>query len=137
MRTSNSVSLIERIISAASYLTAGGAGFIWLIITALLKKRPTTFLLYHIFQSIFISFAYILLIKICGIFYDTILAKIPLINTIPYLINMPLPLLFNLSLIQAITSGTVLYLAITSFLGLYSYLPYVSNIINTNIGRRY
>ena len=136
MRTSNSVSLIERIISAASYLTAGGAGFIWLIITALLKKRPTTFLLYHIFQSIFISFAYFLLVILCEFIY-VILAKIPLINTIPYLINMPLPLLFNLSLIQAITSGTVLYLAITSFLGLYSYLPYVSNIINTNIGRRY
>ena len=39
---------IERIISAGTYLTAGGVGFVWLIIAALSRKTVTKFLMYHI-----------------------------------------------------------------------------------------
>lgn len=122
---------IERIISAATYLTAGGAGFVWLIIAALMKKHVTPFLMYHILQSIFLSIAYFLL-SILGEFVYVILYRIPLINAIPYYINIPLPFLFGLSLIQTITTTIVLYLAITAGMGYYSYLPWVSDIIKGN-----
>ena len=65
-----------------------------------------------------------------------ILYRIPLINAIPYFANMPLPFLFGLSAIQGLTTALILYLAITSFMGLYSYIPWVSDIININTGRK-
>lgn len=120
---------IERLISAASYLTAGFAGFIWMIIAALLKKQIRPFLMYHILQSIFISIAFFLISQLAGLVY-VILYKIPVINAIPYLLNMPL--FFGLSVIQAFTTTIILYLAITSAMGLYSYLPWISDIIKGN-----
>lgn len=135
MRPSNEIYPIEKIISAASYLTAGFAGFIWLIIAAILRKRVTPFLMYHILQSIFLSILYFLLVTFAELIY-VILYRIPFINAIPYFINMPLPFLFNLSIIQTITTAIILYLAITSAMGMYSYLPWVSDIININTGRK-
>lgn len=135
MRPSNEIYPIERIISAASYLTAGFAGFIWLIIAAILRKRVTPFLMYHILQSIFLSILYFLLVTFAELIY-VILYRIPFINAIPYFINMPLPFLFNLSVVQTITTAIILYLAITSAMGIYSYLPWVSDIININTGRK-
>ena len=135
MQHSNNVYPIERIISALSYLTAGMAGFIWLIIAQVFKKRITEFLMYHIMQSIFLTIAYFLLTVLCDLIY-VILYRIPLINAIPYFLNMPIPIAFGFSIIQIITTSIVIYLALTSFCGLYSYIPWVSNIINENTGRR-
>ena len=126
---------IERILSALTYLTAGGAGFIWLIIAAVMKKSVTPFLMYHILQSIFISIAYFLLTVICKMLY-VILYRVPLINAFPYFLNMPLPFAFGLSVIQIVTTSIMLYLAITAFMGFFSYIPWVSDIINQNTGRK-
>ena len=122
---------IERILSAGTYLTAGGVGFVWLIIAALFKKTVTKFLMYHILQSIFISILFFL-ISILGNLIYIILYRIPLLNAIPYLINAKIPFLFDLSLVQAFTTTIILYLAITSGMGYFSYLPWVSNIIKDN-----
>lgn len=135
MQPSREIYPIERIISAASYLTAGGAGFIWLLVAAVMKKHVTPFLMYYILQSIFLSIAYFLLATFAGLIY-VILYRIPVINAIPYYINMPIPSLFGLSIIQGVTTLVILYLAITSFMGLYSYIPWVSDIINMNTGRK-
>ena len=125
--------MIERIISSASYLTLGMAGFIWLIIATLLKKRVTDFIMYHIMQSIFLSMAYFIIVMISKLppvqFLYMILYKIPLINLIPYFINMPLPLFVGLSLFQVLKLLVILYLAGTSFMGIYTYIPYVSYIV--------
>ena len=130
---------IERIISCASYLTLGLAGFIWLIVATLLKKRVTDFIMYHIMQSIFLSMAYyvlVLLSKLAPVqFLYMLLYKIPLINLIPYFINMPLPLFMGLSLFQLLKVLIILYLAGSSFMGIYTYVPYVSNIIKGNTGK--
>lgn len=120
---------IERLLSAGTYLTAGFVGFVWLIIAALLKKQVRPFLMYHIMQSIFLSIAFFLISQLAGLVY-VILYKIPLINAIPYLLNMPL--FFGLSVIQVFTTTIILYLAITSAMGLYSYLPWISDIIKGN-----
>ena len=125
---------IERILSAATYLTAGGVGFVWLIIAAFLKKHVTPFLMYHILQSIFLSILFFL-VSILGELLFVILYRIPFVNAIPYLLAMPVPFLFNLSIVQAFTTLVILYLAITSFVGYYSYIPWVSDIINRNTGR--
>ena len=125
---------IERILSAATYMTAGGVGFVWLIIAALWRKSVTPFLMYHIFQSIFISMAFFLLSVLFELVY-VILYKIPIINAIPYYLSMPLPFALGLSLVQLFTTLVILYLAITSALGYYSYLPWVSEIIKGNTRR--
>lgn len=134
MQTSNNPYPIERILSAGTYLTVGGVGFVWLIIAALMRKQVTSFLMYHIMQSIFLSIAFFL-ISIFIEFISVIISRIPLINIIPYLLNTPIQIAFGLSIIQLITTAIILYLAITSFMGYYSYLPWVSNIIkgNTNL----
>ncbi len=124
---------IERILSAASYLTAGGVGFVWLIVAAVCKKHVTPFLMYHILQSIFLSICFFLL-SVLGQMLYVILYRIPLINAIPYLLNMPIPIAFGLSIIQILTSSIILYLAITSALGYFSYIPWVSDIIKGNTG---
>ncbi len=124
---------IERILSAATYLTAGGVGFVWLIVAAVLRKHITPFLMYHILQSIFLSILFFL-ISILGELIYVILYRIPVINSIPYWLSFPLPFMFNLSIVQAFTTLIILYLAITSFMGLYSYIPWVSDIIKQNSG---
>ncbi len=120
---------IERLLSAGTYLSAGFVGCIWLVIAALLKKQVRPFLMYHIMQSIFLSISFFLISQLAGLVY-VILYKIPLINAIPYLLNMPL--FFGLSVIQVFTTTIILYLAITSAMGLYSYLPWISDIIKGN-----
>ena len=131
--------IIERIISAATYLTAGMAGFVWLIVAVLLNKRPTQFILYHTFQSIFLYIVYFIFFELYKLVF-IIIAKIPIINAVMFmfnnLINSPITLLSGLSLLQAFTSAVILYLAITSFMGQYSYIPWVSDIINSNTGRK-
>ena len=133
MQISNKPYPIERILATATYLTAGGVGFIWLIIAAFAQKRVTKFLMYHIMQSIFISIAFYL-ISILGNLLYMILYRIPLINAIPYLLNLPLPLFLGLSIIQVFTTTIILYLAITAGMGYFSYLPVVSDIIKGNTG---
>lgn len=122
---------IERILSATTYLTAGFVGFIWWIIAILTKKVVRPFLIYHIMQSIFLSMLYMIL-SILGQMLYVILYRIPIINAIPYFINMPIPFAFGLSIIQVFTTTIILYLAITSFMGMYSYVPWVSDIIKGN-----
>lgn len=134
MPTSKKPYPIERLLSAATYLTAGGVGFVWLILTALCKKRVTQFALYHIMQSIFISILFFLLSVLGNLIY-VILYRIPLINAIPYLINMPISFLFGLSIVQLFTTTVILYLAIMAGMGYYSYLPWVSDIIKGNTSR--
>ena len=114
-------------------MTAGGVGFVWLIIAAFMRKQVTSFLMYHIMQSIFISILFFLA-SILGELVYVILYKIPVINAVPYVINMPLSIFFGLSIVQMFTTTIILYLAITSGMGYFSYLPWVSNIIKGNTG---
>lgn len=128
--------MIERIVAALSYLTMGFAGFIWLILGLFTKANLRPFMQYHIFQSIFISTGFVLLSYIVG-FLSNILSVIPVINRIvaqlTFLLNMPL--ILDFSLIQIVIYTFMIYLAVTSFLGKYTYVPYVSEIIDQNVRR--
>ncbi len=129
--------MIDRIVASLSYITMGMAGFIWLIVSLFTSARLKPFLQYHIFQSIFISLGFTVLSLFIG-FVSNILSFIPLINKlvaqIGFLLNMPL--LFGYSLIQIVIYSVLIYLAGTSFLGKYSYIPWISDIIGQNISRR-
>ena len=126
--------LVEKIISALSYLTMGMAGFVWLIVSLFTKARLKPFLQYHIFQSIFISLAFTVIAMLVG-WVSNLLSVIPFINKIvaqiTFLLNMPV--LFGYSFIQTVLYAFIFYLAIQSLRGKYSYVPWVSEIIDHNI----
>ena len=128
--------LIERIVVSLSYLTMGFIGFIWLILGAFTKSQSSSFVKYHIFQSIFISILLFILNVLLGIIND-VLSVIPIIKVftqqIYYLFNAPL--FMNYSLIQMVMYLFIAYLMITSALGVYTDVTFVSDIISQNVGR--
>ena len=46
------------------------------------------------------------------------------------------PIAFGYSLVNLVILFTMIYLVITTLQGRYSYIPWVSNIIDSNVGRR-
>lgn len=127
---------VEKIISALSYCTAGLVGFVWLILGAVLKLGLRPYLKYHIYQSIFLSFLYFIVAIALSLILG-ILSYIPiiggLISTITFLVATPI--IASYSILNILIILFVGYLAITSFMGKYTYIPWVSNIIkiNTNL----
>ena len=89
--------------------------------------------MYHIMQSIFLSITYVLATILANMLL-VIIYRVPIINIIPVLLNTPIEIMFGLSLIQALTTSVILYLAITSGMGYYSYLPWFSEIVKGNTG---
>ncbi len=132
----NTPYLIERIIASLSYMTMGMVGFIWLIIGLFTKASLKPFLKYHIFQSIFISLGFAILSIFVG-WVSNILSFIPFINKlvaqINFLLNMPL--IFDYSILQTVIYVFLIYLAVTSFAGKFSYIPWISDIIDQNVER--
>lgn len=132
----NTPYLIERIIASLSYMTMGMVGFIWLIIGLFTKASLKPFLKYHIFQSIFISLGFAVLSIFVGL-VSNILSFIPFINKlvaqINFLLNMPL--IFDYSILQTVIYVFLIYLAVTSFAGKFSYIPWISDIIDQNVER--
>lgn len=126
--------MIERIVSALTYPTMGMVGFIWLILGLITHARLRPFTQYHIYQSIFLSIGYVIISILLGVL-SNILSVIPLINKLTaqiiYWLNMPA--IFGYSLIQAVIYSVIIYLTVTAFMGKYSYLPWVSNIIKQNV----
>lgn len=128
--------LIERIVVSLSYLTMGFIGFIWLILGAFTKSQSSDFVRYHIFQAIFISISLFILNVLLGIIND-VLSVIPFVKVLTqqifYLFNAPM--FMNYSIIQMVMYLFIAYLMITSALGIYTYVPFVSDIISQNVGR--
>lgn len=126
--------LIERIVVSLSYLTMGFIGFIWLILGAFTKSQSSDFVRYHIFQSIFISILLFILNVLLGIIND-VLSVIPFVKVLTqqiyYLFNAPM--FMNYSIIQMAMYLFIAYLMITSALGIYTYVPFVSDIISQNV----
>jgi len=129
----NSPKPIERIIGALSYLNPL-IGLVWLIVAAVMKKGVRPFLLYHIYQSIFLAISLFILGFGLNIIMR-IIDFIPLINKLAGIFTFYLstPLLAGFSIIGLIIFVVILYLAIGSLLGRYSYFPWVSELIKSNI----
>lgn len=126
----------ERMIAALTYITMGMAGFIWLIICAVTKTNLRSFLKYHIFQSFFLVMAAFLINIFVG-FIVSILGVIPFINMLVYklLFFFTAPMILGYSLVNFGILLVMTYLVITSLQGKYSYIPWISNIIDSNVQR--
>lgn len=126
--------MMEKIISALSYVTMGFVGFIWLLIGFFTKNNLRQFLKYHIFQSIFISFAFFVFSWLLGLLM-TILSIIPFVNqlVLQFTFYLNAPFIFGFSLIQSLIYCVIGYLVFTCLQGQYSYLPWISDIVKYNV----
>ncbi|MBR6098765.1 hypothetical protein IKP85_03375 [bacterium] len=133
MERSTLPKMSERILAALTYMTAGTVGIVWLIVTTVRGNLPSRFGLYHIMQSIFIYLCYII---VNWIFWTVteLLSNIPFLNRLIrqliYLFNGPF--VFGYSVMQCLIYGVLLYLIVFSFMGLYAYLPFFSDVIKAN-----
>lgn len=126
-------SFIEKLISALSYIQPL-IGFIFIIIAALMKKNMKPFLKFHIFQSIFIAFT--LWIVVTGLTYAmNLVSYIPVVKNIVGMITFFLntPILLGFSIVTFVYFVLIAYLIIGVIRGTYSYLPWVTDIIKTNL----
>ncbi|RAI11539.1 MAG: hypothetical protein DK841_06605 [Candidatus Melainabacteria bacterium] len=131
----DSIGIFDRIISFLSYITAGWGGMIVLVVMYFRKKTPSHFLRYNAMQSIFISLLYFIIAMGLGLILK-FLSYIPFINylvaQIAFFFNRPL--LLDYSLIQLFTTCLIAYLAISSLLGIYPRVYWISkNIIDRNV----
>lgn len=131
----DSIGILDRIISFLSYITAGWGGMIVLVVMYFRKKTPSHFLRYNAMQSIFISLLYFIIAMGLGLILK-FLSYIPFINylvaQIAFFFNRPL--LLDYSLIQLFTTCLIAYLAISSLLGIYPRVYWISkNIIDRNV----
>ena len=121
----------EKLICALSYLTMGFVGFIWFIITFVIGRRPNYFVRYHIFQSVFISILLYLFNLVISILLG-IIRIIPFIgdivqNIVYYLAVFPIVL--GVSVVQFGLIVLILYLTVTTLMGKYTQIPWVSEHI--------
>lgn len=131
---------IEKIISVLSYYTFGFAGLIYFIIALIKKQGLRPFLRYHVFMSIFLSIL-IYIISVALILVINILGFIPFLK--PYIFSLSLIFRSELlsiyglhfSIITLLITGLLTYLSIGAILGKYTYLPWISEIIDYNIKR--
>lgn len=131
----DSIGILDRIISFLSYITAGWGGMIVLVVMYFRKKTPSHFLRYNAMQSIFISLLYFIIAMGLGLILK-FLSYIPFMNylvaQIAFFFNRPL--LLDYSLIQLFTTCLIAYLAISSLLGIYPRVYWISkNIIDRNV----
>lgn len=126
------VSLVERIVAAASYLTMGLVGFIWFLINYfVVKKEMSNFLRLNLFQSFIIA----ILFAVLSLIYQTvvgILFVIPFLGKIIYYMHIMVfatPVFNTLTLINYIVLGILIYLSIFAFLGTLPFIPYITNTV--------
>lgn len=124
------VKTVDKLISIASYLTMGLAGFIYLIVITLQKATMKPFLKYHIMQSIFVSILMYVITLIIQIIVG-VARHVPFVNDIIAIILAVLmgPLIFGFSVLNLLVVCLIIYLCIGAIRGKYSYIPWVSDNI--------
>ncbi len=125
------VSVGDRLISCASYLTAGWAGLIFCVIFYFRKKHLSRFLRFNVFQSIFISLLYFVLAMGLGLICE-LLSKVPFINVAVSFVYFLLsrPIILDYSIVQILVLGLVVYMSLFSLLGKYPRVYWISKIID-------
>lgn len=130
------VNMVDRIVSVLTYYTMGIFGLIWLVFSALTKRRISSFLAFNLYQSMFI----LAIISIFSLVYNialNILSVVPFIGQMFIKLDIFLnqtPLYFTFTITGLIFTIFVTYLALLALLGKKPYVPYVSEIIKTNFG---
>ena len=127
---------LDRIISILAYFTFGIFSIIWIVFANMTRKTMSSFLIFNLYQAIFIS----VVLAVISLIYSI---AINLLSVIPFIGNFArwfdvffnqTPLYFTFTISGLIISMLVLYLSIMSLLGKKAYLPIVSEIISSNFG---
>ena len=134
MSKTPAITVSDRIVSLLSYITAGWAGLIYLVIIYFRKKHPSHFLRYNVFQSIFISFFYFVLCMVIG-FIANLLLAVPFINSVIswFILIFNRPLVFEFSIIQIFMICLFAYMSLFALVGKYPRVYWVSKIIDHSV----
>lgn len=132
----NNETPLERIISALTYMTGGLAGIIWQIFCVMTKRPMSKFVIFNIYQSIFLAILIFLVLTIAGLTYN-LLVMIPFVNVVAnyFALLINAPVLYGFSVLHSVIFLMYLYLIIFSLIGRYAYLPWVSDIILFQVNR--
>ena len=115
-------SIKDRIISILAYFTFGFFSLIWLIFAYLTKKRSTPFLMFNLYQAIFVS----LVFAVLSLVYE--------IANAFHLFFVATPIYFGTSISGMLVTLLILYFALACLIGKRPYIPLVSEIIKENFG---
>lgn len=131
----NKVSIVDRLISIAAYLTFGIASLVWIIFANIKKIRIGQFLSFNLYQAIFLS----VILSAVTLFYDIVIdftSELPFIGKLAFKFDILInhTPFFSLTLSGLCVSVLILYLCLFSFLGIKARIPFISNIIETNFG---
>lgn len=130
------ITLEDRIVSALSYLTFGIFSIIWIIFTAIMKKKMTPFIAFNIYQAIFVS----VILAVISLIYDiaiNLLSVIPIIGGLVRWLNLLInqtPMFFTFTLTGLIVTIFITILALISLYGKRPLIPFVSDAIKSNFG---
>ena len=133
------ISIMDRFLSFLAYYTFGIFSIVLLIFFCVTKKSMSKFLIYHIYQSVFVATILACLSGIYSFLLNMILS-IPLemaflktsLTNFDIFLNRT-PILFAFTLTGFFVFLLVTYLGVFAILGKKSYLPFVSNVIYSNI----
>lgn len=128
------ITILNRVISAASYMTAGIAGIVIFLILYIAKIKPSRFFTFNVYQSVFISFAIATLCMAYRIVYQ-ILTVIPIIQKLMAWIDLILnaPFVFGYSVLQFVILVIFGYATLFCLLGRYPRIYKISNLFSRYI----
>lgn len=132
----NEIKPLDKAIVIGSYLTGGWIGIFWQIFCAIKKRPLTKFLIFNIYQSIFLS----LLLVLAGWLFsgiEYIINFIPYINTLFNQIAgiFIYPAIFNRSIIELLIFTLYFYIIACCLFGKITRVPKMSEIILYQVNR--
>jgi len=120
----------EKIISAASYITTGIVGLLWIVLSAATSSKLKPFLRFHIYQSILISILYYLSTLILNLFVG-IAIKIPIVGSLVYTVYFYLfsrKVFLGYSIVDSLILIILGYLLLCCIRGVTGNIPFITKI---------
>ena len=129
-KESYNISIVDRVMSAVSYVTAGWGGLFYCIFLYILKKHISNFVRFNVVQSIFFAIAYFVLSMLLNLTFS-LLSHIPIIQVVVAWIELIFftPHLFGLSILQLFVYVFLFYFVIMSLLGRYPMIYKLSKML--------
>lgn len=130
------ITFLDRLVSILAYFTFGIFSVIWFIFASVTKKNISSYLMFNLYQAIFISVIFAVIGLVYGIAID-------LMSVIPFIGKLVLafdaffnrtPLYFSFTISGFIVTLVVVYLSVLSLIGKKPYIPLVSDVVKSNFG---
>lgn len=131
------ISIMDRLIGVFTYISFGWVGFIWLIVTHLTRSPKRPFTLYHALQSIFLGILLVVISMLLNFIYELVI-KLPFVGAIVHKFMLfffatPMYSALNFSIANLLIFILICYLSLGALLGRYSYFPFISEVIKSNV----